>query len=141
MATPLMHVDASTDVDAAVLNLAMNALKIGVKTNWFQLLFTAATNAVTVVAGVDSDGEVIDADAVWNAGDVKIDITLSGFSAPPLAVASINDAGNASSNVAALQVGCDATTRCRLVFLGAGITNTPVDPDGNMNVNVQLQGV
>ena len=82
-ATPKTITDDSSDLDEANLNLFVRGGKLQVKVNYFQLLFTASTNAVTVVGTVDSDGEVISADLTWDAGATTIDVTLSGFSIIP----------------------------------------------------------
>lgn len=65
-ATPKTFTDNSSDVDEANLNLFVRGGKLQVKVNYLVFIFTAATNVVTVQSSWDSDGEVIDADLVWN---------------------------------------------------------------------------
>ena len=97
MATPKTITDASSDLDEAVLNLFVRGGKLQVKMNYAVLLFTAATNAVTVSATGDSDGEIVSGDCTWSAGSLRIEVTLTGFSVAPMVMATI--AGNSSTNV------------------------------------------
>lgn len=137
-ALPKTFTDGSTDLDEANLNLMVRGGKLQSKHNWFELLFTASTNAVTVVAGTDSDGEVVSADLAWNAGAVRIDITLSGFSAPPVVVPAISV--NSSTNVEKLWSTADSSTNHRLSFVTNATPGVAVDPDGDMQVMVMILG-
>ncbi len=137
-ATPKTVTDASSDLDEAVLNLYVRGGKLQVKVNYFELLFTASSNAVTVVGGTDSDGEVVSGDLAWNAGAVRIDITLSGFSAPPVFNASIST--NSSTNVEKLWCSADSATNARLSFVTNATPGVAVDPNGNMEVMVMVIG-
>ena len=137
-ATPKTFTDGSTDLDEANLNLMVRGGKLQVKVNYFQLLFTASSNAVTVVSAVDSDGEVVSGDLAWNAGAVNIDVTLSGFSTLPVVTATIST--NASTNVEKLW--CDATlsTNATIEFISNATPGAAVDPDGDVEVMVLIIG-
>jgi len=136
-ATPKTFTDDSTDLDEATLNLFVRGGKLQVKVNYFELLFTASTNAVTLTAA-DSDGEVIAADLAWNAGSVRIDVTLTGFSTAPIIFAAISS--NASTNVEKMWAeGIDGTT-ARIYFKSSATPGASVDPDGDMQVNVLIIG-
>lgn len=136
-ATPKTITDASSDLDEANLNLFVRGGKLQVKVNYFELLFTASTNAVTLTAA-DSDGEVIDADLTWNAGSVRIDITLTGFSAAPIIVAGIGS--NSSTNVEKLRAEGISGTEARIYFISNATPGAAVDPDGDMQINVIIIG-
>ena len=137
-ATPKTFTDASTDLDEANLNLFVRGGKLQVKVNYFQLLFTASSNAVTVVSGVDSDGEVVSGDLAWNAGSTQIDITLSGFSTLPVATATIST--NASTNVEKLWVDATASTNATIEFISSATPGVAVDPNGDMLIMVIIIG-
>ncbi len=98
MATPKTVIDGSTDLDEGVLNLFLRAGKSEVKANWFHMKFTATTNAVDVLSWADSDGEVVSGDLAWNATDVRVEVTLTGFTLRPVPFAVI--ARNFTTNVA-----------------------------------------
>ena len=137
MATPVVSTDASSNVNAAVLNKYLNAGKLNVKVNYFELLFTASTNAVTVT-GADSDGEVVSGDLTWNAGSVRIDVTLSGFSVAPVILAAIST--NTSTNVEKVAASGLSGTSAIIEFLSNATPGVKVDPDGDMQVNVIIIG-
>lgn len=138
MATPKVVTDASSDLDEAVLNLFLNALVAQAKCNFFALKFEAAGDAVTVHARSEN-GEVVDGDLAWNAGSVRIDITLTGFTEIPVIFASILD--NSSTNVAALEMGESASTTLQTIsFRAAGVAPAAVDPDGDVYLNVFIIG-
>ena len=137
-ATPKTFTDGSTDLDEANLGLLVRGGKLQVKVNYFELLFTASSNVVTVVAGTDSDGEVISADLAWNVGAVRIDVTLSGFSVPPVMTANISV--NSSTNVEKLWCTADTSTNARLSFITNATPGVAVDPDGDVQVNVLIIG-
>ena len=138
MATPKVSTDDSTDLDEAVLNLYVTAVKLQVKLNYCTILFTASTNTPTVVAGVDSDGEIVTGDLSWDAGDEEIDITISGFTAIPVGVTTIQD--NNSSNVHDLQYRHTNTTTVHIRPTASG-GETSVDPDGDIQFSLILIGL
>ena len=137
-ATPKTVTDASSDLDEAVLNMFVRGGKLQVKINYFVLLFTAATNAVTVYATADSDGEVISGDLSWNAGSTLVDIVLSGFSTLPVGFVTIFS--NASTNVEKVQIKATSGTAAELRFMSNATPGVPVDPDGDMHVNILFVG-
>ena len=137
-ATPKTVTDASTDLDEAVLNLYVRGGKLQVKVNYFELLFTASSNAVTVVSGTDSDGEVVSGDLAWNAGAVRIDATLSGFSVPPVMVATIS--ANGSTNIEKVWCTADSLTNGQIKFISDDSPGVATDPNGDMQVMVMAIG-
>lgn len=140
MATPKTVVDSSVDLDEAVLNLFLRAGKAQVKVNYFVLAFVAASNAVTVDSAWDSDGEIVDADLSWNAGSTQIDVTLSGFTAVPVAFAT-HHVTSTSSNVGHVIAEGLSTSTARVVFLDAAAGPSKVDPSHDIEVNVLFIGV
>jgi len=137
-ATPKTFTDGSTDLDEANLNLMVRGGKLQVKVNYFEMKFTASTNIATVVSTTDSDGEVITADMSWDAGNKWVAITLSGFTAPPVAIATLKE--NASTNVEKIFVWTSSSTTLRVRFISNATPGVSVDPDGNMNVMVMIIG-
>ena len=137
-ATPKTITDGSSDLDEANLNLFLRAGKLQAKVNYCTILFTAAGNAVTIYATVDSDGEIVDGDLSWSAGDVRIEIVLSGFSAKPVALATMYD--NASTNVEKLKIQSQGAAIVHLYFLSNATPGAAVDPDGNVYVNLLFIG-
>ena len=137
-ATPKTFTDGSTDLDEANLNLMVRGGKLQIKVNYFQLLFTASTNAVTVVAAVDSDGEVVSGDLAWNAGAVNIDATLTGFSTLPVVVATIST--NASTNVEKIWADATTSTNVTIEFISNATPGVAVDPNGYVEVMVFIIG-
>ena len=137
-ATPKTFTDGSSDLDEANLNLFVRGGKLQVKVNYFELLFTASTNAVTVNSGVDSDGEVISADLSWNAGGTRLEVIISGFSAPPVVQATISS--NASTNVEKVWVNPISSTLFYILFKSNATPGTTVDPDGNVELMVTVIG-
>ena len=136
-ATPKTITDASSDLDEANLNLFVRGGKLQVKVNYLALKFEAAGNAVTV-HGVDSDGEIVDGDLTWNAGSTCIDVTLSGFSAIPVMLATLRT--NGSTNVEKLEVtAADANTGV-ISFMSNATPGEAVDPDGDVYVNLLVIG-
>lgn len=138
MATPVVSTDSSSGLDAAVLNKYLNALKLNVKINFFELLFTASSNVVTVVGGTDSDGEVISGDLAWNAGALRIDITLTGYTNVPVMLAAISV--NGSTNVEKLWCTADSNTNARLSFVSNATPGVAVDPNGDVRIMVIILG-
>jgi hypothetical protein len=137
-ATPKTMIDGSTDVDEDVLNLYVRGGKLQVKVNYLVVLFTAATNAVTVYGTADSDGEIVDGDLSWNAGSTLIDIVLSGFSTLPVGLVTIFS--NGSTNVEKVQVKATSSTAAELRFMSSATPGAAVDPDGDMHVNLLFIG-
>ena len=136
-ATPKTITDASSDLDEANLNLFVRGGKLQVKVNYLALKFEADGNAVTV-HGVDSDGEIVDGDLTWNAGSTCIDVTLSGFSAIPVMLATLRT--NGSTNVEKLEVtAADANTGV-ISFMSNATPGAAVDPDGDVYVNLLVIG-
>lgn len=137
-ATPKVVTDGSSDLDEAVLNLFVNGIKAQVKVNFFAIQFVASTNTPSVLPGIDSDGEVVTGDLSWNAGTTQIDITLSGFSAAPVAIVVISD--NNSTNVGDAIPRPNTSSAMSLRFIGASGGDVAVDPDGDVRVQVLLIG-
>lgn len=139
MATPKTFTDNSTDVDEANLNLFLRAGKLQVKINYFVFKFQASDNTVTIVGTFDSDGEVVDADLVWNAGATRVDITVSGFTTKPIPLATIVD--NASTDVAEIEATASSSSLAIVKFKVAGVGPADIDPNGDMQVAVLLIGL
>lgn len=137
-ATPKTVTDASSDLDEAVLNLFVRGGKLQVKVNYCVITFTAAGNAVAVSGSWDSDGEIVSGDCSWSAGDVRIEVTLTGFSAPPVAIAQL--VANNSTNVEKLWAYASAAGTLLVLFKTNATPGASVDPDGDMQVGLFLIG-
>ena len=139
MATPKTFTDLSTALDEANLNLLVRGGKLQIKVNYVGVLFTASTNAITVAASMDSDGEIVAADMVWNAAFTRIDVTLSGFVLFPIAFVQLADVG-ASTNVEDMWVDVVSATSAQVTFRGTGAAPAKVDPDGDVNFQLFIIG-
>lgn len=85
MATPKLVTDGSTEFEEAEMNRALmsDGTKIQVKTWHGRLHYDGAD--VVVDSGVDSAG-VTSGAVVFNGANTAFDITLSGFTNPPVCV-------------------------------------------------------
>ena len=137
-ATPKTITDGSSDLDEANLNLFVRGGKLQVKFNYLVVFFEAAGNAVIVYASRDSDGEIVDGDLSWNAGSTLIDITLSGFSAPPVGIATMRL--NGATNVEKVHFNATAAATAELYFMSSATPGAQVDPDGDVYVNLIIIG-
>jgi len=138
-ATPKTFTDGSTDLDEANLNLFVRGGKLQVKINYLTLLFTASTNVVTAYSGTDSDGEIVDGDLSWNAGETRVDVVLSGFSTNPVVLATIQS--NGSTNVEKVHVQpMSGGAAAYLRFMSSATPGVAVDPDGDVYVNLAFIG-
>lgn len=138
MATPKVVTDGSSDLDEAVLNKFVSCPKAEVKINYFSVTFTAADNSVAVDAGIDSCGEIVTGDCAWDAGDMRIEIVLTGFSNVPVAFASLRE--NLSTNVEKVWASALASSVLAIDFKSIATPGTSVDPDGNVTVGVLVIG-
>lgn len=139
MSTPKTIVDASTDLDEAVLNLFLRAGKLQVKVNYCRIDFDAGTNTPTIQGSTDSDGEIVTGDLSWDAGDTEIDIVLSGFTAVPVVMTTLT--GNDSTNIGAVLGRTSSASLVHLRFIGVGAGQTAVDPDNDVRTHVFIIGV
>ena len=139
MATPKTVTDASSDLDEAVLNLFLRAGKLQVKVNYAVIAFTAAGNTVAVSGSFDSDGEIVTGDTSWDAGDVRIEITITGFTAVPVVLGGIIT--NSSTNIEKARFEAISSSVVAVTFLSNATPGAATDPDGDMTVNLFLIGV
>lgn len=137
-ATPKTITDASSDLDEANLNLFVRGGKLQVKVNYLVVKFEADGNAVTASPSYDSDGEIVDGDLAWDAGDVEVDVTMSGFSVAPVGFATI--VINNSTNVEKLKLQCTGATAAKLRFMSNATPGVQVDPDGDVYAAVLIIG-
>lgn len=137
MATPVTWTDGSTDLDAANLNLMVRGGKTAVKTLFCAVDFTASSNAATVISTVDSV-ELQDGDLTWDSGDKEINISVTGFTSVPVAVASLSE--NASTNVGDVLVRWTDSTTLHLRPIGTSGGETAVDPDGDLQITLIIIG-
>jgi hypothetical protein len=136
MSTPKFVTDGVDDMDEAVVNHALYVPKVEVKINYCEITFTAAGNTVAVNA-VDSDGEIVSGDCAWDAGNTRINITLTGFTATPIVIAALKS--NASTNAVLVRSNGGSSSQAQIHFDdGAG---SAVDPDGDVEVVLIVIGV
>ncbi len=85
MATPKIITDGTTELKEAELNkfVAADDAKVQCKMNWAHVRYNGT--AWEVVSGEDKAG-IASLDLSWDGVGTALDITLSGFSNPPIAV-------------------------------------------------------
>lgn len=105
MATPAVVQDGLTDFEAAVLNKFLSS-KLQTKCYHGRILYNGTDFEVSTLA--DSHG-VVDGDLSYNVGTDSVEITLAGFTNPPviipvktLGATRYNVAGHAVSNTLAI---------------------------------------
>lgn len=138
MATPKVAEDGVTDLDEAVLNKYLNAIKSQVKINFCRIDFASAGETPTVSSAWDSDGEIVTGDLSYDGTAEEIDIVLSGFSNIPVGFVQI--ISNASTNVGGVLFRATSAALVHIRFIGTGAGETGVDPDGDVDLALAVIG-
>lgn len=137
-ATPKPFTDGTTDLDEDNLNRLLNAVDLQVKINWAVLSFTATATSADVATGFSTVSEIVSGDVSYDSTNNEIDVTLSGYSTSPVAVASIMS--NSSSNVAEVYPNVTSSTGIELEFQDATAGGGTASPDGDMTVGLIVVG-
>lgn len=138
MATPKVSTDDSTDLDEAVLNQYLSAVDTQWKLNACAILFDQSATSADLASGFAGTSEIASSDISWDGSNNEIDVTLSGYSNSPVAVAHIMT--NSSSNAAAVYANVTGTTEVQLEFQDATAGGGSVAPDGDVQVGLIVLG-
>lgn len=137
-ATPKNITDNSSDLDEAVLNNFLNAVDSQWKLNAAALRFDQSVPEAILISGFSGTSEIASGDVSWDATNDEIDVTLSGYSNSPVAVAVIMV--NSSSNVGAVYANVTSSTEVQIEFQDATAGGGSVTPNGDVDVALIVVG-